>query len=87
VTADNGGAPEAGESGDTSIRIEVTSGSATSEELAAVVTVLQQTIAEGHPAEPRAETSRWQRAALIEGVGGKAAMSAGWGLRGASFNG
>jgi hypothetical protein len=64
-------------------RIEITSGSATEEEAAAIASALESFLAEQAAgavagAEPQ---SGWQRAALIEGVGAKAEVDYPW-LRG-----
>lgn len=50
-------------------RIEMGSVSATPEEAAAIAAALEQFLIETAPAPPAAErVSRWQRAALLEGV-------------------
>jgi hypothetical protein len=61
-------------------RIELVGSNASPEEAAAIVAALEQFLAETAPAPTRVEPSRWQQAALREGVardpGGR-----GWGLR------
>ena len=49
-------------------RIEVVRGAASEEESAAIAAALEQFLAETAPAPAVAEESRWQRAALVEGV-------------------
>lgn len=49
-------------------RIEVLSGNPSDAEEAAIVAALEQFLAETAPAPGVAEESRWQRAALVEGV-------------------
>ena len=55
-------------------RIEVVSAAATAEETAAIAAALERFLSETAPAPGTAEQiSRWQRAALIEGVSAKRA--------------
>jgi hypothetical protein len=49
-------------------RIELLAGGASDEESAAIVAALEQFLAETTPAPAAAEPSRWQRAALLEGI-------------------
>ena len=62
-------------------RVEVLSGSPTTMELAAVVIAVERLLAEREAAAGAggSEPSRWQRAALEEGIGARAALGTGWG--------
>lgn len=59
-------------------RIELVAGNPTEEEGAAVVAALERFLAETAPAPAPVQTSRWQRAALAEGVSRDPGL-AGWG--------
>ena len=62
-------------------RVEVLSGLPTSEELAAVVIAVKRLAAERRSdSTSESPTGRWQRAALEEGVSGKAEWGARWSL-------
>jgi hypothetical protein len=56
------------------------SGSPTEEEAAAVVSALERFLADTAPAPASAQVSRWQRAALIDGVSRAPGLSP-WGTR------
>ena len=49
-------------------RIEMLAGAPSAEEGAAIVAALEQYLAETAPEPAPAQTSRWQRAALLDGV-------------------
>ena len=62
-------------------RIEMLTAGATESEAAAIVAALEQFIADTAPApasEP--EPSRWQRAALEEGIASRQLSGRGWGM-------
>lgn len=61
-------------------RIELVSGVPTEAESAAIATALEQHLSETAQAPAAAETSRWQQAALREGVL-REPQSIAWGLR------
>jgi acyl-CoA carboxylase epsilon subunit-like protein len=60
-------------------RIEVVKGAATEEESAAIAAALEQFLTETAPARAEQAVSRWQQAALREGVM-RAPGAASWGL-------
>ncbi len=61
-------------------RIELVSGGASAGEAAAIVAALERFLAETAPAPaPQDGGSRWQRAALIEGVSSRNPAGQGWG--------
>ncbi|HSI81380.1 MAG TPA: hypothetical protein VK919_12110 [Solirubrobacterales bacterium] len=62
-------------------RIEVVSPTASAGEAAAIVAALERFLAETAPAPAPGEraSSRWQRAALVEGVSARTLRDAGWG--------
>jgi hypothetical protein len=61
-------------------RIELVAGSATASEAAAIVAALERFLADTAPAPaPSPEVSRWQRAALVEGVSSRNPTGHGWG--------
>jgi hypothetical protein len=60
-------------------RIEMLTGGATESEAAAIVAALERFIAETAPASADAtEPSRWQRAALEEGIAARQISGGGW---------
>ena len=61
-------------------KIEIQAANATPREAAAIAAALEQFLAETAPAPQRAERSRWQQAALSDGVA-HTPSSGGWGLR------
>jgi hypothetical protein len=61
-------------------RIEIQSLTATPDEAAAIAAGLERFLWETAPAPGRAEASRWQQAALSEGVGVHSALGTGWGI-------
>ena len=62
-------------------RIEFVTEPASDEEAEAIVTALERFLAETAPAaaQPTAQQSRWQRAALREGVGARDVSGYSWG--------
>jgi hypothetical protein len=62
-------------------RIEIVSGGATAAEAAAIVAALEQFLAETAPrtGSDRPAESRWQRAALEEGIAARQVSGLGWG--------
>ena len=62
-------------------RIELVAGNPTEEEAAAVMAALEQFLAETTPSPTPVEGSRWQRAALHEGVARAPGLSS-WGRPG-----
>ena len=62
-------------------RIEFVTQPASDEEAEAIVTALERFLAETAPAaaQPTAQQSRWQRAALREGVGARDVSGYSWG--------
>ena len=61
-------------------RIELLAGNPTEEEAAAVMAALEQFLAETAPALAAMQESRWQRAALLDGVD-REPQAARWGAR------
>jgi hypothetical protein len=61
-------------------RIEIQSASASPEEAAAIAAALERFLRETAPPPPPAEVSRWQRAALREGVSAHSGLGSGWGI-------
>jgi hypothetical protein len=64
-------------------RIELSTPAASPQEAAAIAAAIERFIAETAPAPTPAAgaTSRWQRAALLDGVGTKAELDPPWGNR------
>jgi hypothetical protein len=64
-------------------RIELSTPAASPQEAAAIAAAIERFIAETAPAaEPGGRAaSRWQRAALLDGVGAKAELESPWGNR------
>jgi hypothetical protein len=62
-------------------RIEIQSASASPEEAAAIAGALQRFLWETAPAPRAAQRSRWQHAALEEGVSVRSQLAGGWGLQ------
>ena len=60
-------------------RIEIRSAAASTEEAAAIAAALERFLWETAPAPRAAETSRWQQAALREGVSARSGLGGGWG--------
>ncbi len=61
-------------------RIEVQSTAAEPDEAAAIAAALERFLWESAPAPATAQTSRWQRAALKEGVSTPLGLGSGWGI-------
>ena len=55
-------------------------GVAEPDEAAAIAAALEQFLRETAPAPRPAEVSRWQQAALREGVGSRSGLGSGWGI-------
>ena len=62
-------------------KLEIQAANASPEEAAAIAAALEQFLVETAPPPGRVQTSRWQQAALREGVGGRSQVSGDWGLR------
>jgi hypothetical protein len=63
-------------------QIEIQGASATPEEAAAIAAALERFLWETAPAPEAAPQSRWQEAALREGVSARSQLAGGWGLQG-----
>ncbi len=61
-------------------QIEIQSAAASPEEAAAIAGALERFLWETAPAPGSAEVSRWQQAALKEGVGSRLGLGSGWGI-------
>ncbi len=61
-------------------RIEIQSLTAGPDEAAAIAAALERFLWETAPAPGTAEVSRWQQAALAEGVGARSGLGSGWGI-------
>jgi hypothetical protein len=61
-------------------RIEIQSAVAQPDEAAAIAAALERFLWETAPASRPAEVSRWQQAALSEGVGVHSGLGSGWGI-------
>jgi hypothetical protein len=62
-------------------RIEIKAAAATSEEGAAIAAALERFLWETAPSPQPAPRSRWQEAALTEGVTVRSQAAGGWGIR------
>jgi hypothetical protein len=62
-------------------RIEIQAAAATPEEGAAIAAALERFLRETAPAPQATPRSRWQEAALSEGVSARSGLAQGWGLR------
>jgi hypothetical protein len=62
-------------------RIEIQAANASPEETAAIAAGLEQFLAETAPAPQSTPPSRWQEAALREGVEARAELRRGWAIR------
>ena len=60
-------------------RIEIQTASASPEEAAAIAAALERFLRETAPAPQAVQRSRWQQAALREGVSVHAQLAGGWG--------
>jgi hypothetical protein len=61
-------------------RIEIQSAAATPDEAAAIASALERFLWETAPAPRPTEVSRWQQAALREGVSSRSGLGSGWGI-------
>ncbi len=61
-------------------RIEIQTTAASPDEAAAIGAALERFLWETAPAPKPAEVSRWQQAALREGVGARSGLGSGWGI-------
>ncbi len=61
-------------------RIEIRSAAAAPDEAAAIAAALERFLRETAPSPRPAEVSRWQRAALAEGIGSRPGLGSGWGI-------
>ena len=61
-------------------RIEVQGTGATPDEAAAIAAALERFLWETAPAPGPTEVSRWQQAALKEGVSSRLGLGSGWGI-------
>jgi hypothetical protein len=61
-------------------RIRIESAGASPEEAAAIAAALERFLWETAPAPRAAPRSRWQQAALKEGVSARSQLAGGWGL-------
>ena len=61
-------------------RIEIQSSAAAPDEAAAIAAALERFLWETAPGPRGAEVSRWQRAALREGVEARSGLGSGWGI-------
>jgi hypothetical protein len=61
-------------------QIEIQSASASPDEAAAIAGALERFLWETAPAPARVEVSRWQQAALKEGVSARLGLGSGWGI-------
>ena len=61
-------------------QIEIQSAAARPDEAAAIAAALERFLWETAPAPRPAEVSRWQQAALREGVSARSGLGSGWGI-------
>jgi len=61
-------------------RIEIQNAAAEPDDAAAIAAALERFLWETAPAPAPAEVSRWQQAALKEGVSARAGLGSGWGI-------
>jgi hypothetical protein len=61
-------------------RIEIQGVTATPDEAAAIAAALERFLWETAPAPRAANVSRWQQAALKEGIGSRSGLGSGWGI-------
>ena len=61
-------------------QIEIQSDAASPEQAAAIAAALERFLWETAPAPARAEVSRWQQAALREGISSRSGLGGGWGI-------
>ena len=61
-------------------QIEIRSAAATPDETAAIAAALERFLRETAPAPRRAEPSRWQQAALRDGISSRSGLGSGWGI-------
>jgi hypothetical protein len=61
-------------------QIEIQSSAAAPDEAAAIAAALERFLRETAPAPHKAEVSRWQQAALSEGISVHSGLGSGWGI-------
>jgi hypothetical protein len=61
-------------------QIEIQSSTASPEEAAAIAAALERFLVETAPAPQATQASRWQQAALSDGVGRASGLGSGWGI-------
>ena len=61
-------------------QIEIQSASASPDEAAAIAAALERFLRETAPAPGSTEVSRWQQAALREGISSRSGLGSGWGI-------
>jgi hypothetical protein len=61
-------------------QIEIQNAAASPDEAAAIAAALERFLWETAPAPGPAEVSRWQQAALREGVSSRSGLGSGWGI-------
>ena len=61
-------------------QIEIQSSAASPDEAAAIAAALERFLRETAPAPGAAEVSRWQQAALREGISSRTGLGSGWGI-------
>jgi hypothetical protein len=61
-------------------RIEIQGVTATPDEAAAIAAALERFLWETAPTPRAANVSRWQQAALKEGIGSRSGLGSGWGI-------
>jgi hypothetical protein len=61
-------------------QIEIQSANASPDEAAAIAAALERFLWETAPAPRPPEVSRWQRAALREGISSRSGLGSGWGI-------
>ena len=72
--------PENGKQSPPRPRIQIQSAAATPDEAAAIAAALERFLRETAPAPRPTEVSRWQQAALKEGVSSRLGLGSGWGI-------
>ena len=72
--------PENGKQSPPRPRIQIQSAATTPDEAAAIAAALERFLWETAPAPGPTEVSRWQQAALKEGVSSRLGLGSGWGI-------